>query len=37
MAEWADRKGDDGIGQYWGSANSVSLDGLPALGGIAPQ
>ncbi len=35
MAEWAGRKGDDGIRKYWESTNSVSLDGLPALGGIA--
>ena len=31
MTEWADRKGDDGVRQYWESTNSVSLDGLPAL------
>ncbi len=35
MAEWAGRKGDDGIRQYWESANSESRDGLPALRGIA--
>ena len=31
MAEWADRKGDDGIRAYWESTNDKSLDGLPAL------
>jgi hypothetical protein len=36
MAEWADRKGDDGIRKYWESTNSESLDGLPALQGITP-
>ncbi|MGO9964539.1 MAG: pyridoxamine 5'-phosphate oxidase family protein [Acidimicrobiales bacterium] len=35
MAEWAERKGDEGIRQYWQSSNAVSLDGLPALGDIA--
>jgi hypothetical protein len=35
MAEWAGRKGDDGIRQYWESTNSVSLDGLPGLRDIA--
>ncbi|MGA3215236.1 MAG: pyridoxamine 5'-phosphate oxidase family protein [Acidimicrobiales bacterium] len=31
MAEWADRKGDDGIRRYWVTNNSESLDGLPGL------
>jgi hypothetical protein len=31
LADWTDRKGDDGIRVYWESANSNSLDGLPAL------
>jgi len=34
MAEWAARKGEEGIRRYWESANSVSLDGLPALRGM---
>jgi predicted pyridoxine 5'-phosphate oxidase superfamily flavin-nucleotide-binding protein len=36
MAEWAERKGDEGIRQYWESTNSGSLDGLPGLGAITP-
>jgi hypothetical protein len=36
MAEWADRKGDDGIREYWESTNSRSLDGLPALQVVTP-
>lgn len=31
MAEWADRKGDEGIREYWDSHNSESLDGLPGV------
>jgi hypothetical protein len=31
MAEWADRKGEDGVRQYWETKNSHSLDGLPGL------
>jgi hypothetical protein len=34
MAEWADRKGDDGIRDYWGANNTRSLDGLPGLGNL---
>jgi hypothetical protein len=31
MAEWAGRKGDDGIVTYQGDKNRVSIDGLPAI------
>ncbi|HLN06554.1 MAG TPA: pyridoxamine 5'-phosphate oxidase family protein [Acidimicrobiales bacterium] len=31
LAEWVDRKGDEGIREYWESTNSKSLDDLPAL------
>ncbi|MGD0873988.1 MAG: hypothetical protein ABSA14_03220 [Acidimicrobiales bacterium] len=31
LTEWASRKGDAGVRQYWESTNSVSIDGLPAL------
>jgi predicted pyridoxine 5'-phosphate oxidase superfamily flavin-nucleotide-binding protein len=31
MAEWAARKGDDGIRRYWLTENSESLDGLPGF------
>ena len=31
LVEWIDRKGDDGIREYWQTTNSHSLDGLPAL------
>lgn len=31
MDEWADRKGEDGIRQYWTEKNSHSIDGLPGL------
>ncbi|MGO9582759.1 MAG: pyridoxamine 5'-phosphate oxidase family protein [Acidimicrobiales bacterium] len=31
LAEWADRKGLDGIREYWRMNNTKSLDGLPGL------
>lgn len=31
LDEWAERKGPDGIAEYWGQKNQVSIDGLPAL------
>ena len=31
MGEWADRKGEAGIREYWESANALSIDGLPGL------
>jgi predicted pyridoxine 5'-phosphate oxidase superfamily flavin-nucleotide-binding protein len=34
LVEWTDRKGDDGIREYWQTANSHSLDGLPALNNL---
>lgn len=29
LAEWAGRKGEEGIRRYWREKNAVSLDGLP--------
>lgn len=31
LDEWAERKGQDGIVEYWLEKNTVSIDGLPAL------
>ncbi|MGO9148896.1 MAG: pyridoxamine 5'-phosphate oxidase family protein [Acidimicrobiales bacterium] len=36
LAEWAERKGDTGIREYWESTNSLSIDGLPAIEGMTP-
>ena len=32
LAEWAERKGADGIEDYWGEKNAASIDGLPGIG-----
>lgn len=29
LVEWAEKKGEDGIQQYWHDRNQVSIDGLP--------
>lgn len=29
LIDWAERKGEDGIAQYWNDKNRVSIDGLP--------
>ena len=29
LIEWAEKKGDDGINQYWREKNQQSIDGLP--------
>ena len=31
LQQWARRKGDDGLAEYWSDTNAESLDGLPAL------
>lgn len=31
LDRWAERKGPDGIAEYWGQKNQISIDGLPAL------
>ena len=31
LDRWAERKGRDGIVEYWGQKNQTSIDGLPAL------
>jgi hypothetical protein len=31
MAKWADKKGPEGVAQYWRDKNASSLDGLPGL------
>lgn len=36
LTEWADRKGEAGIRQYWESANVLSIDGLPGLRSLPP-
>lgn len=32
LDEWAERKGEAGLVDYWAEANAVSIDGLPGLG-----
>ena len=32
LLEWAEKKGADGIVDYWGTKNAVSIDGLPGIG-----
>jgi hypothetical protein len=32
LQEWAEKKGDDGIVEYWASKNARSIDGLPGVG-----
>ena len=29
LAKWAEKKGDDGLRDYWSTKNAVSIDGLP--------
>ncbi len=31
LHQWAERKGDDGLREYWAEKNAASIDGLPAL------
>jgi hypothetical protein len=31
LHQWAARKGDDGLRDYWAEKNASSIDGLPAL------
>jgi hypothetical protein len=31
LRDWADKKGDEGIVEYWGNRNTLSVDGLPGL------
>ena len=31
LQQWAERKGDDGLAEYWADRNAESIDGLPAL------
>ncbi len=31
LHQWAERKGDDGLRDYWAEKNTSSIDGLPAL------
>lgn len=31
LAQWAERKGDEGLAEYWQEKNVESIDGLPAL------
>jgi hypothetical protein len=32
LLAWAERRGDDGLAEYWADRNTHSIDGLPALG-----
>lgn len=32
LLTWAERRGDDGLAEYWAEKNATSVDGLPALG-----
>jgi hypothetical protein len=31
LKEWAERRGPDGVVEYWGQRNRTSIDGLPGL------
>lgn len=31
LVEWAERKGDDGLANYWATRNATSIDGLDSL------
>jgi len=31
LIEWAEKKGEDGVVEYWGNKNAVSIDGLPGV------
>ncbi len=31
LISWAERRGDDGLAEYWAEKNATSVDGLPAL------
>jgi hypothetical protein len=31
LVEWAEKKGEDAIVEYWGNKNAVSIDGLPGV------
>ncbi len=31
LLDWADKKGPDGITEYWAKKNAASIDGLPGL------
>jgi hypothetical protein len=33
LLRWADRRGDDGLAEYWVDKNTQSIDGLPGLAG----
>jgi hypothetical protein len=33
LIQWAERRGPEGLEQYWADRNTESIDGLPALGG----
>jgi hypothetical protein len=35
LLDWADKKGPEGLEEYWGEKNQHSIDGLPALGSDA--
>lgn len=32
LVQWAERRGPEGLEQYWAERNAQSIDGLPALG-----
>jgi hypothetical protein len=32
LHEWADKKGEEAIVEYWGNKNALSIDGLPGVG-----
>ncbi|MEM7413988.1 MAG: pyridoxamine 5'-phosphate oxidase family protein [Gemmatimonadota bacterium] len=37
LPAWADRKGDEGVRDYWAEKNGESIDGLPALRSVSPD
>ncbi len=36
LIDWAERRGPDGLVDYWAEKNEVSIDGLPGHPGVAP-
>jgi len=37
LRRWIEKKGDQGLRQYWATENSTSIDGLPGLGTNSPK
>jgi hypothetical protein len=37
LLDWATKKGDDGLANYWAAKNVESIDGLPGLPGVSVE